>query len=143
MRIVNNDNTYTEISWRICILKVDTSPRILFNSALRQCISYQIKDFRYTSDLSYCNECNCSLYDKVIHIDHVIHFIKLIEDFMELNKEIIIPNEYIKKDITFQTMFTDDDKWIGEAFETYHLQHAKLRVLCEKCNLTRKKYKKI
>ncbi len=34
------------------------------------------------------------------------------------------------------------DEWIGNLFYDYHLQHAKLRVLCERCNLTREKYKK-
>lgn len=144
LNIVNNDNTYTEISWRICVTGTGKSQKTLFNSALRQCISYQIKEFRYASDLSYCRECNCSLDDKTPHIDHdEIQFIKLVEDFMELNKEtIIMPIEYNKKDITFETLFKDEDTWIGKVFEPYHLQHATLRVLCETCNLTRKKYKK-
>jgi hypothetical protein len=144
LTIVNNDNTYTEISWRICVTGRGKPSKTLFNSALRQCISDQIKDFRDASDLSYCRECNCSLYDKILHIDHnEIQFIKLVEDFMELNKEtIIIPIEYNKKDITFETLFKDDDDWIGKLFESYHLQNATLRVLCETCNLTRKKYKK-
>ena len=49
--------------------------------------------------------------------------------------------EYNKKDITFETLFKEEDTWIGKLFELYHLQHASLRVLCETCNLTRKKYK--
>jgi hypothetical protein len=144
LNILNNDNTYTEISWRICVTGVGKSTKTLFHSALRQCISYQIKEFRDTSDLSYCTECMSSLHDKIPHIDHhEIQFIKLVEDFIELNKEtIIIPTEYSKKAITFETLFTPTDIWIGKLFEPYHLQHATLRVLCETCNLTRKKYKK-
>ena len=144
LNIVNHDNTYTEISWRICITGTGKTTKTLFYSALRQCISYQIKIFRDASDLSYCRECNCSLNDKIPHIDHnEIQFIKLVEDFMELNKNVIIPFEYNKKYLTFETLFKDDDIWIGKLFESYHLEHAKLRVLCETCNLTRKKYKKI
>ena len=145
LNIVNNDNTYTEISWRICVTGTGKSSKTLFNSALRQCISYQIKEFRDVSDLSYCRECNCSLDDKTPHIDHnETQFIQLVEDFMEINKEtIIMPIEYNKKDITFETLFKDEDIWIGKLFEQYHLQHATLRVLCETCNLTRKKYKKV
>jgi hypothetical protein len=144
LNIVNNDNTYTEISWRICISGKGKSQKTLFNSALRQCISYQIKEFRDSSDLSYCRECNCSLNDKTPHIDHhEIQFIKLVENFLELNKEtIVIPVEYNKKNITFETLFKDEDIWIGKLFENYHLQNATLRVLCETCNLTREKYKK-
>jgi hypothetical protein len=143
LNIVNNDNTYTEISWRICVTGISKSSKTLFNSALRQCISYQIKEFRDASDLSYCRECKCSLDNKTPHIDHdEIQFIKLVEDFMELNKEtIIMPIEYDKKDITYETLFKDEDAWIGNLFKPYHLQHATLRVLCETCNLTRKKYK--
>ena len=143
LNIVNNDNTYTEISWRICVSGTGKSSKTLFNSALRQCISYQIKEFRDASDLSYCRECNCSLDDKIVHIDHnEIQFIKLVEDFTELNKlTTIMPIEYNKKDITFETLFKEEDTWIGKLFELYHLQHASLRVLCETCNLTRKKYK--
>ena len=58
LNIVNNDNTYTEISWRICISGTSKSIKTLFNSALRHCISYQIKNFKDASDLSYCRECN-------------------------------------------------------------------------------------
>ena len=144
LNIVNNDNTYTEISWKKCVTGTGKSPKTLFNSALRQCISYQIKEFRDASDLSYCRECNCLLDDKTLHIDHhEIQFIKLFEDFLEINKEtIIIPIEYNKKNITFETLFKEKDMWIGKLFEPYHLQNATLRVLCETCNLTREKYKK-
>jgi len=144
LNIVNNDNTCTEISWRICVSGLNKSSKTLFNSALRQCISYQIKDFKDASDLSYCRECKCSLHDKILHIDHhEIQFIKLVEDFMELNKKtIIMPIQYNKKDLTFETLFKDEDIWIGKLFESYHLENATLRVLCEKCNLTREKYKK-
>jgi hypothetical protein len=140
LTIINNDDTNTEISWRICVTGKGKSSKTLFHSALRQCISYQIKDFKNASDLSFCRECRCSLHDKTIHIDHdVVQFIQLVENFM--NKEtIIIPIEYDKKDVTFQPLFKDNDKWIGDLFELYHLEHATLRVLCETCNLTRKKY---
>jgi hypothetical protein len=143
LNIVNNDNTYTEISWRICVTGREKTSKSLFNSALRQSVSYQIKEFRDASDLSYCRECNCSLYNKNLHIDHhEIQFIKLVEDFLELNKEtIIIPTEYNKKELTFETLFKDEYDWIGKLFEQYHLEHATLRVLCETCNLTREKYK--
>lgn len=144
LTIVNSDNTYTEISWRNCVSGKIKSSKTLFNSALRQCISYQIQEFRYASDLSYCNKCDCSLDDKIIHIDHdKIQFKELVENFLELNKgSINIPIEYNKKEITFETLFKDQDAWIGTLFEAYHLQNATLRVLCETCNLTREKYKK-
>jgi len=143
LNIVNNDNTYTEISWRTCVTGKRKPITTLFNSALRECVSYQIKKFRDDSDLSKCIICDCSLDNKTPHIDHEIHFIKLVEDFMRLNKNITMPITYKKKDITFETIFDDKDKWIGESFAKYHADNAILRVLCETCNLTREKYKKI
>jgi hypothetical protein len=54
-----------------------------------------------------------------------------------------MPITYKKRDITFETIFDDKDKWIGESLAKYHADNAILRVLCETCNLTREKYKKI
>ena len=143
LNIINLDKTTTEISWHICIKGICKTSKSLFNSALRQRISYQIKEFKDASDLSYCRKCNCSLINKTIHIDHhEIQFVKLVEDFLEINKKtIIIPSDYDKKQITFERIFKEEDSWIGKLFEQYHLQYATLRVLCESCNLTREKCK--
>ena len=143
LKIVNNDDTFTEISWRICVSGQYNTNKRLFSEALRECISIQIKDFKSKNDLSYCRECNCSLTEKILHIDHhEPQFKQLIEDFVELNKEIIyIPTEYDKKEITFRKLFIEKDRWIGELFEKYHLENATFRVLCETCNMTREKYK--
>ena len=138
LNIINNDNTLTEISWRICVTGKGKTSKTEFNSALRECIINQIFNFKNNSDLSYCTICNCSLIDKIIHVDHEKQFNQLVNEFIKIN-EIIIPNKYDKKDITFERLFTDDDKWIGKLFEIYHLEHATLRIVCSTCNLTRKK----
>lgn len=144
LNIVNKDGSLKEISWCICVTGKCKTPESLFRSALRQCISNQTMDFKNTSDLSYCRECNCDLGDKIIHIDHYEkQFLQLVNDFLDENKErITVPTEYDKKKITFETLFKSKDAWIGKLFETYHLENATLRVLCEPCNLKRKKYKK-
>lgn len=142
LNIINNDNTYTEISWKTCVSGTTKPIKKIFVSALRQSITHQIMQFKETTDLSYCKKCNCCLKDKRNNVDHhTIQFIQLVDDFMELNK-IQMPIEYNKKNITFEIVFKEEDKWIGELFSSYHLQHATLRILCEPCNLTRKKYKK-
>jgi len=139
--IINNDCTQTEISWRLCVTGVKTSVKTMFYGALRQSISMQIKEFKDNTDVSNCKECNCAL-DLSYHIDHhEKQFIELVHNFMEAHKEVIIPSAYIKKPITFETLFDVQDKWIGELFQKYHLLHATLRVLCVNCNLTRPKYK--
>jgi len=143
LNIINNDGTFTEISWKKCVTGKNNLMKTDFNLALRQCISYQIKEFKDTSDLSYCRECNCSLHNKIINIDHhLTQFKQLVEDFLDVYKETItIPNEYNKKPLTFEKLFKDEDVFIGKLFEQYHLKYATLRVLCETCNLTRDKYK--
>ncbi len=141
VNIVNDDNTITEISMRICITMEKTSNIANFNAALRQCISHQILAYKNNADLSYCSICNCSLHDKNIHIDHVVKFRDLVRDFMEINQETIgqIPDTYSKTAFTFLTIFKNEDKWIGDLFEEYHLNNATLRVACDRCNYEREK----
>jgi hypothetical protein len=143
LNIVNRDDSTTEISWRICLTGTAKSTKTRFCSALRQCVSAQIQEFRARTDLSRCMLCKGSLKGKAPHIDHhEPQFAKLVEDFMELNKSITMPTEYDKKKVTFETLFRKEDVEIGASFGRYHLENATLRVLCETCNLTRKRYKK-
>lgn len=143
LNIINSDETTTEISWRKCITGKGHTPQQLYNMALRQSISSQIQTYRKKddTDTSICSICKICLKDKMFHIDHEIHFAKLVDDFTQLHN-ISIPTEYNQLPITFERTFTPKDEWIGNLFYDYHLEHAKLRVLCEKCNLTREKYKK-
>ena len=143
LQIVNNDGTYTEISWNICVSGKSSTKESSFYSALRQHISLQIMNFKNTNDLSYCRECNHRFveFSPPVHIDHVIQFKQLVENFLEINTNIIIPTEYEKKERTYETLFANSDRWIGELFEKYHSENAVLRVLCETCNLKRPKYK--
>jgi hypothetical protein len=143
LNIINNDGTTTEISWRICVTGKGHTSEQLYNRALRQTISSQIQSYREKDDtnITICSICNNCLIDKKFHIDHEIQFAKLVDDFTNLHN-IIIPSEYNKLPITFERTFITNDEWIGNLFYYYHLEHAILRVLCEKCNLTREKYKK-
>jgi hypothetical protein len=143
LNIINSDETTTEISWRICVTGKGHTPEQLYNMALRQTISSQIQTYREKedTDISICSICKKCLTDKIFHIDHEIQFAKLVDDFTYLHN-ITIPSEYNKLHVTFERTFTTNDEWIGNLFYDYHLQHAKLRVLCERCNLTREKYKK-
>jgi 5-methylcytosine-specific restriction endonuclease McrA len=135
--IINNDNTETIISWIVCISGKDINPLTLFSSCLRNEIFYQINDFKETVDLSICTL--CTKLTTEIHIDHIIHFSKLVDDFISINK-IKIPNNYLKPLNSFILKFNSEDQWIGDLFKEYHLNNASLRVLCAKCNLTRTKY---
>jgi hypothetical protein len=141
LNIINRDGTTTEISWRICVSGKGHTPSQLYNMALRQTISSQIQIYRENENATNCSMCGTCLTDKICHIDHDIHFAKLVDDFTTLHN-ITVPTEYNKKPITFERTFTLKDEWIGNLFYEYHLVNAKLRAVCEKCNLTREKYKK-
>ena len=71
----------------------------------------------------------------------------LAQSAVKVAKQLIAESEPNKKRYDkasrkrFSRLFKDEDAWIGNLFKPYHLQHATLRVLCETCNLTRKKYK--
>jgi hypothetical protein len=129
------DDTFTSISWRTCVTGKGNPIKTLFQSALRLCIEPQILVFRDNSDISYCIGSNSNMDEKKVHIDHEIHFVQLVEEFMKLHLE------YSKIKFSHKCKFTDSDSYIGDLFAEYHSIHAKLRVLCESCNLTRPKYK--
>lgn len=142
LNIVNKDMSYTTISWICCIKGRGRKKEDMFKQSLRECISEQILDFKNTSDLSQCIKCNCSLNENNIHVDHNSkQFIELVNNFLKMNSHIKMPTIYTKKEKTNQSKFKPEDKWISELFYKYHKENADLRILCKKCNITRKKHK--
>ena len=135
--IVNKDNTFTEISWKKCITNRDDTNQSLFKKALRNIIKPQIDEFRLKCDVSICELCSCSIDNKNSHIDHIIHFHKLVSQFCDEYDFGDIPTEYGKKYNTYLVSFLEEDEPIGEAFFDFHLENAKLRKICSNCNLKR------
>ena len=78
----------------------------------------------------------CELCDKTkdIHIDHVILFKELTDNFLK-NKE-HIPTDFDDNNYN-GAMFKDKDRGFAEEWYNYHLENAQLRPLCKCCNLTR------
>jgi hypothetical protein len=139
--IINTDGSITEISWKKCVTGKAETIKSKFCSALRHSILKQICDFRSSCDATICEACNVSLSDSSFHVDHVVHFSKLVEDFLEKYKGAFdIPVQYDKEPRTYLTMFRDEDVKIANLFQEYHLHHASLRILCARCNLTRAKH---
>jgi hypothetical protein len=121
-----------------------------FKEALRNVISDQTTEFkRNASQVNSANNftcglCSCTLQNldsSQVHVDHVIHFQKLVLDFLHVHPEILLPTNYTSNFNTSQTEFMLEDAWIGMLFAQYHSQHAILRVLCARCNLTRPHFK--
>lgn len=137
LEIVNDDDTYTDISWRKCITNRNDTNNALFKKALRNTIKPQIDEFRCNNDVSYCELCNCSINNKNSHIDHIIHFHKLVSQFCDEYDFGDIPTQYDKISNTYMVTFLEEDEIIGEAFYDFHLENAKLRKICSNCNLKR------
>jgi hypothetical protein len=138
LKIINNDNSETSISWKTCVLGKTKSINELFNSALRYSIHDQIVDFKSKADLSHCTICFTNFKNIRIHVDHIIQFSQLVKDFLNCNT-IIKPTSYNKVYLTNEVKFKDEDMYISNAFSKYHKIHAKLRITCEDCNLNRLK----
>ena len=143
LTIVNNDGTFTVISWLICVAAKCRPDKFLFNQSLRESIKYQTFDFKKNAIISCCVGCNCLLEDGDYDVDHLVHFEKLVIDFMKLNNKIIIPNRYGKDEVSYHPLFLPEDSWIGLLFAEYHQINSSLRILCKHCNKTRSKYVKI
>ena len=101
---------------------------------MRYAIKEQILDYKDRCDELICAICGSEDY---IQIDHVILFKTLYNYFLSQNT-LPIPTEF---DNTYfnSAMFKDDDDKFKKSWYEYHKQHAVLRCLCNKCNLTRSK----
>jgi len=99
------------------------------NDSLRKSINYQINNFRETAKMKckICKEKHCKF-----HIDHIIKFRDLKTNFLKLNSN--VPD--IINDLKFGGMkFKNEDDEFVKEWKAYHLNNAKLRVLCQTCNL--------
>ena len=149
--IVNTDGSRTEISWRNCVTGKSEPQRSKFHSALRYAVEDQIAAFREQSIVEICELCteSLSLMERGVgtrsvstHVDHILHFETLADNFMAL-QEITIPTTYEKEPVTYLTRFKEEDQNISQQFAEYHREHATLRIICGPCNLKREKAKKL
>ena len=138
LNIINLDGSITDISWRVCITGKSKPYKTDLHSAFRICVDNQIKDFR-KDNMLICALCNNS--NTEYHIDHVIHFQKIVEDFLQNYKGKLPEIFDITNDSTNRCCFKIEDIGLSNQFQDYHKQNAELRVLCKECNLRRSKYK--
>jgi len=134
------DNTKIDISWKyVCQFKPRNSNHNLI-SALRNSINYQICEYRSkNSDKLICELCQSK---NNIHIDHIIHFQKIREDFINSTR-LTIPEKFDDCPNTHQAVFKYKDLEFRKQWAKYHKENATLRPLCRDCNLSRPKYKHI
>lgn len=86
----------------------------------------------------------CSNTDKILEVDHIIHFDELVLNFVKYieNKNINIPTCFGDiNDNTHRRCFLETDVLFKNEWIDYHRKYAKLRILCKTCNATRPKSK--
>jgi hypothetical protein len=134
------------ISWRNCASENFQTPKDRLFSALRQAIDDQIHEFRMIQPVSFeCSLCSTRFNknkDKV-HVDHIKHFKELAVEFMIKEKSLgtIIPSTFTKNEGSSEDVFEEKDSLFTQKWQTYHEEHAYLRMLCQPCNLIREKSK--
>lgn len=139
LNILRTDGSIIDISWKICIRGTPNTYNHDIYMAFRVCVEDQITHFRSTNDTSKCSICNS--YNIKTHIDHVVHFQKLVEEFLQTYNGKLPSKFDTINDNSNRCCFMDIDNQLSKAFYYYHKENASLRVLCENCNLRREKYK--
>jgi hypothetical protein len=139
LNIVRLDGTETDISWRLCISGKRPSNITTLYAAFRTVIDEQTMEFRtLVKENATCEL--CKTYTKKFHVDHVVHFQKLVTDFLNTTT-LQVPIQFADcDDGTHRHTFLEADNAISRAFSDYHRRHAVLRVLCAPCNLSRTKF---
>ena len=138
---VDKITRWLTVSWRkgTKIKRKEIDP---LQSALRQAIYRQIYLWKKINILnSECFICK-EIKNKNIklHVDHKEpSFIKLTKDFLEnsINKNIPINFDFHYK---CGRKFKKEDYLFKKRWQSYHKQNSNLQWLCQKCNLTKKKY---
>jgi hypothetical protein len=128
------DNTLEACSFlRACITR---RKKDRFTEALRQAIYPQVLNFKRTN-INRCVICNS--WDNP-HVDHhEPQFIQLKNNFLQTTT-LAIPTEFDETP-AYKTKFKSTDAQFQEEWGKYHLNNAKLRILCKRCNLSRPKFK--
>jgi hypothetical protein len=129
--IHRTDGTSEPFSWTVCITRPSAEASYLYdlNSALREAVTDQILEFRSTHEL----KCPCGYIGDKFHVDHVVLFKDLTSAFL---KDRDPPKMFGKCP---QSLRKTIDGEFKEAWSKYHKKNAILRILCQKCNLTRTK----
>jgi len=138
--IVNNDTSEVDISWKCAITGKTKGDKHNLMSAMRSSIDDQIYQFKMSNE-GPCVFCGNT--DK-LHVDHIIHFDDIAYNFINImeNEHINIPNNFgDTNDDTHRRCFLENDSVFKNKWVDYHYKHASLRILCQKCNLTRAKSK--
>jgi len=129
INLIKSTGEYEDVSYRCCINQRNNNFNL--NQALRYAIDPQIQEFR-SKNINKCEKCGST---NNIHIDHIVMFKNLVDDFLKTTSK-PIPSEFDDNEYN-GAKFKTSDKEIENEWFIYHKKNAKLRCLCSKCNLSR------
>ena len=132
------DGSEDSISYLACLTQRVTNTSVL-QDALRNAIAYQISRFKHNTPNKQCEQCKTTIASEY-HVDHVQLFSDLSSRFLATKLQ--TPQSFDKvPDVLgiLRPQFKAEDNDFQQEWQQYHLQHASLRWLCAKCNLTRSK----
>ena len=130
--LVKNDDSLEDISYIKCFY--GETEHMLVNKTLRNEISDQIVSFRRNC-FSAHSEIKCEICETILkndlstHVDHIIMFKDLVQSFRKQHQNIPTKSIGTEREIS--------DTVISNEWKEYHKQYAKLRLLCDKCNMSR------
>jgi hypothetical protein len=131
--IINTDSSEIDISWRSAITGKRKGNKHHLMSAMRSSLDQQIYNFKKDNE----KKCVlCHITDK-LHVDHIILFDEIALNFIN-SQNTTIPTKFAEKnDNTNRKCFLESDIDFKKKWIEYHYKNASLRILCQKCNLTR------
>ena len=124
-----NDGKSDSISWSKCVKGEDNPVQQKLVWAMRSSIKDQIHEFKSTKKNIPCEFCGTFNY---LTVDHIIKFRDIAKDFIELYPN--YPTNFKKNNLA-QEIFREEDHLYMKTWQDYHLQRAKLRILCVDCNV--------
>lgn len=143
--VVKNENYSHTQQINLCIgrikdncvekyISVNSTIELFFNgwinrtSELRTIVQQQIDNYRYNTWSP--DKCElCKKPSQEYHVDHIVFFNKLVEDWL-ISHNLDIQSYSKLPEVERQKLCKD--------FSSYHQKHAKLRLICKHCNLIRK-----
>ena len=127
---IDNNNNEFVFSWNACCNGRDTKESEKLKEACRTSIKEQTASCWHSNNKCYsCGKNKITGFE----VDHVNEFIKIVNDFMEINT-IKIPDNFESDAITSQYMFKKEDDNFKQSFQNYHRENAILRLLCKECH---------
>lgn len=131
LQLIKSNGITDNISYIACINKPNKDKSL--KEAMRYAILSQILEFKNKQEHLKCMICKSG---EDIHIDHLILFRNLYNEFIKTRND--IPTTFIENFFN-GAQFSPVDIQFENEWKEFHKEKAVLRCLCKKCNLTRNK----